>query len=157
MVLACAWSHMNMKSIGYWAATGLVASETFVGGITDLVHGGTGLFIGPPVAGIVTHLGYPVYILTILGIWKVPGAVVIVSPGLPRLKEWAYAGIIFELTGAAASYLLHGEITSDLIAPLILAALAIASWALRPEGRTLGVLVPVPRPRIDSHGDAAQE
>jgi hypothetical protein len=133
---------MNMKSIGYWVATTLIALETFVGGITDLVRGRTELVAGPPVVGVVTHLGYPVYILTILGVWKLLGAVVIVVPGLPRLKEWAYAGVFFELTGAAASYALHGEITSDLAAPLILAALAMISWALRPEGRVLGSVLP---------------
>jgi len=133
---------MNMKSIGYWVATTLVALETFVGGITDLVHGGTELVAGPPVVCVVTHLGYPVYILRILGVWKLLGAVVIVVPGLPRLKEWAYAGVFFELTGATASYVLHGEITSDLAAPLILAALAMISWALRPEGRVLGSVFP---------------
>ena len=53
---------MNMKSIGYWVATTLIALETFGGGITDLAHGGTELVSGPPVVGIVTHLGYPVYI-----------------------------------------------------------------------------------------------
>lgn len=133
---------MNMKSIGYWVATTLIALETFVGGVTDLVHGGTELVAGLPVVGVVTHLGYPVYILWILGVWKLLGAVVIVVPGLPRLKEWAYAGVFFELTGAAASYVLHGEITSDLAAPLILAALAMMSWALRPEGRVLGSVFP---------------
>jgi len=134
---------MNMKSIAYWVATTLIALETFVGGITDLAHGGTELIAGPPVVGVVTHLGYPVYILNILGVWKLLGAMVIVAPGLPRLKEWAYAGVFFELSGAAESYVLHGEVTSDLAAPLILAALAMISWALRPEGRVLGVLFPV--------------
>ena len=88
------------------------------------------------------------YILSILGVWKLLGAVVIVAPGLPRLKEWAYAGVFFELSGAAASYVLHGEITSDLAAPLILVALAMISWALRPEGRVLGVLFPI---RTNAH------
>src|SRR5438067_10453538 len=101
---------MNMKSIAYSVATTLIALETFVGGITDLVHGGTELIAGPPVVGIVTHLGYPVYILSILGVWKLLGAVVIVAPGLQRLKEWAYAGVFFELSGAAASDGLHGAI-----------------------------------------------
>jgi hypothetical protein len=133
---------MSMKSIGYWVATTLIALETFVGGITDLVHGGTELVAGPPVVGVVTHLGYPLYILKILGVWKLLGAVVIAVPGLPRLKEWAYAGVFFELTGAAASYVLHGEITSDLAAPLILAAVAMTSWALRPEGRVFGAVFP---------------
>ncbi len=133
---------MSRKSIGYWVATTLIALETFVGGITDLGHGGTVLVAGPSVVGIVTHLGYPAYVLGILGVWKLLGAIVIVVPGLPRLKEWAYAGIFFELTGAAASYVLHGEITSDLVSPLILAALAMISWALRSEGRVLGSVFP---------------
>ena len=57
---------MKVKSIGFWVATTLIASETFVGGVTDLVHGRTVLVAGPSVVGVVTHLGYPVYILTIL-------------------------------------------------------------------------------------------
>jgi len=67
-------------------------------------------------------------------------------PGFPRLKEWAYAGIFFELTGAAASFVARGEITDDLIAPLVLSGLAVASWALRPQSRTLGVLFPANKP-----------
>jgi hypothetical protein len=136
-----------VKSIAYWVATTLIVLETFVGGITDLVHGGTELVAGPPVAGVVTHLGYPVYVLSILGIWKLLGAIVIAAPGLPRLKEWAYAGVVFELTGAATSYVGRGEITSDLAAPLILAALAMTSWTLRPEGRVLGSVFPA---RVES-------
>ena len=65
------------------------------------------LVAGPSVVGVVTHLGYPVYILTILGVWKTLGAIVIVVPGLPRLKEWAYAGIFFELTGRGSATLEH--------------------------------------------------
>src|SRR3954464_11482886 len=129
---------MNTKTLAYWVATTLIALETFVGGITDLAHGGTMLVAGPSVVRIVTNLGYPAYILKILGVWKLPGAAVIVVPGLPRLKEWAYAGVFFELTGAAASFVLHGEITSDLVSPVILAALTMISWALRPEDRVLG-------------------
>src|SRR6266480_3485002 len=66
--------------------------------------------------------------------------------GVSRLKEWAYAGIFFELTGAAASFVARGEITGDLIAPLVLTGLAVASWALRPQSRTLGVLFPANKP-----------
>ena len=54
------------------------------------------------VEGIV-HLGYPLYFITIIGFWKVLGAITLLAPGFPRLKEWAYAGIFFDLTGAAAS------------------------------------------------------
>ncbi len=123
--------------IAYWITTIIIGMETLAGGVTDLLHGRSMLIAGPSVADIVTHLGYPLYVLTILGLWKIAGAIVIFAPGLPRLKEWAYAGVVFELTGAAASWAFHDGATVELISPLALAAIAIASWALRPEGRAL--------------------
>ena len=96
----------------------------------DIVH---------QVVNVVTSLGYPVYILIILGIWKIPGAIALVVPGFLRLKEWAYAGIVFELSGAAVSQAVRGH-GSDIIAPLVLLGLALASWTLRPPGRTLGAV-----------------
>jgi hypothetical protein len=130
------------KAIAYWTTTVPIAMETLAGGMTDLARGRAMILSGPPVAGIVTHLGYPVYLLAILGFWKVLGGIVLLAPRLPRLKEWAYAGIVFELTGAAASWVLHGDNARELASPLILAALAIASWALRPPDRILGALFP---------------
>ena len=132
--------------IAYWITTIIIGSETLAGGVTDLMHGRTMLIAGPSVADIVTHLGYPLYFLTILGLWKIAGAIVIFAPGLPRLKEWAYAGVVFELTGAAASWALHGDPLRELISPLALAAVAIASWALRPAGRAQTKSAPRPLP-----------
>lgn len=123
----------------YWMTTSLIALETFVGGVMDLTHGRTGVVSGPLVTQVVTGLGYPVYVLAILGIFKIPGAVTIVAPGFVRLKEWAYAGIVFELSGAVASHAACGN-WGDLIAPLSLLCLAIASWALRPASRVLGAV-----------------
>jgi uncharacterized membrane protein YphA (DoxX/SURF4 family) len=131
---------MKVKAVGYWVATTLIGAETIAGGVTDLAHGRTSLVSGPFVADIVTHLGYPVYLLTILGVWKLLGGMTIFLPGLPRLKEWAYAGIVFELTGAAASWALHGDPADQVIVPLVLTAFAVLSWALRPPSRTLGTL-----------------
>jgi len=125
----------------YWATTSLIALETFLGGVVDLTHGRTGLVSGPWVTQVVTSLGYPVYVLGIISIFKMPGAVTIVVPGFLRLKEWAYAGIVFELAGAVASHAACGK-WGELIAPLSLLCLAIASWALRPACRTLGALLP---------------
>jgi hypothetical protein len=105
------------------------------------VHGRELLVVGDPVAPVLAHLGYPVYVLTILGWWKVLGAIVLLAPRLPRLKEWAYAGTVFDLTGAAASFALRGD-SAGLSGPLFLAVLALASWALRPPSRTLGILIP---------------
>jgi len=132
---------VRMKLIAYWVTTAIIGLETLAGGVTDLLHGRAALVSGPYALDIITHLGYPSYLLTILGMWKVLGGIVLLAPGLPRIKEWAYAGIVFELTGAAASWVLHGDPAKELISPLTLTAFAVASWALRPPSRTLGVVI----------------
>lgn len=133
---------MNLKSVAYWIATVLIALETLAGGVTDLAHGGSMVVTGTPVVDVVTSLGYPVYLLTILGVWKLLGAATLLAPRLPRLKEWAYAGIVFELTGAAVSQSVRGHGAGDVATPLLLMALAITSWALRPPHRRLGSILP---------------
>jgi uncharacterized membrane protein YphA (DoxX/SURF4 family) len=112
----------------YWITTALVVFQLGTGGIADLLR---------PAAVVegMTHLGYPVYFCVILGAWKVLGAMAVIVPRLPRLKEWAYAGAIFDLTGAAASDLFVGEPVSKLTGPLLFALFALISWALRPASR----------------------
>ena len=129
---------MNARSIVYWTATALIAGETLAGGVTDLIRGREVVVAGRPVVDVVTQLGYPEYVLTILGTLKLAGAVAMFAPRLPRLKEWAYAGVVLELAGAAASHALRGNSAVDVAGCLILAAFALASWALRPPSRTLG-------------------
>src|SRR6266571_2492031 len=127
---------MKAKAIGYWATTAILVFAVLSGGLGQLAHAWGTL-------ETVTILGYPPYFLTILGLWKVFGAIALLVPRFPRLKEWAYAGVFFELTGAAASHALsgdYGDYAYHLIATLSLAALAVASWALRPQSRTLGVI-----------------
>jgi DoxX-like protein len=138
---------MRAKALGYWATTLFVALELLAGGLTDLVHGREALVAGQPVVTVITQLGYPVYVLTILGGWKLLGAVALLMPRLPRLKEWAYAGTFFEMTGAAVSLGVSGADVGTVGFPLFVAALALASWALRPPDRTLGVLFPATRSR----------
>lgn len=128
---------MKLKTVAYWTTTSLIALETFAGGFIDLTHGRGAIFSGPRVTDVVASLGYPMYILGILGIWKIPGAITLVVPDFLRLKEWAYAGIVFELSGAAVSHAVSGH-RRDLVDPLVLLALALASWALRPPSRILG-------------------
>ena len=106
------------------------------------MHGPTLLFAGEPVVEVLAHLGYPVYLLTILGVWRLLGTIALLVPRFPRLKEWAYAGTFIELTGAAASGAARGDDMGTVIWPLAFAVLALASWALRPPSRTLGVLFP---------------
>src|SRR5262249_48939377 len=134
-------TNMKAKVIAYWITTILIGLETLAGGVMDLTHGRTSVVSGPSVVDVITSLGYPVYVLTILGIWKVLGAIVLFSPGFLRLKEWAYAGIVFELSAAAASHAVHGHAV-DIIAPAVLLGLALSSWALRPPNRILGNLFP---------------
>jgi uncharacterized membrane protein YphA (DoxX/SURF4 family) len=114
----------------YWVATALVAVAFVVPGVMHLVR-------APHVAQDMAHLGYPSYVLGILGTWKILGAVAIVAPGVPRLKEWAYAGMMFDLTGAAVSRAVSGDGASMVIAPLLVAFMVLLSWRLRPTGRTL--------------------
>jgi uncharacterized membrane protein YphA (DoxX/SURF4 family) len=121
---------MKYRNIGYWAATGLVALAFAFGGVMDIAH--------PPdvVAGL-THLGYPVYFATLLGIWKLLGAVALVVPGFGRVKEWAYAGIFFDLTGAAVSHAASGDDAGHVLTPVVILGVVIASYLLRPESRRL--------------------
>src|SRR6266567_3848167 len=135
---------MKMKGIGYWATTSIVELELLAGGMTDLVHGRTSLVAGQPVAEVLEHPGYPAYLLRILGVWKLLGAIALLTPRFPRLKEWAYAGSFFVYAGAVASCMVRGldGPGTFIWPPLIFAVLTLASWALRPQSRTLGVLFP---------------
>jgi hypothetical protein len=114
----------------YWATTGLTALAFAFGGLADVM-------LIPDVRAGFAHLGYPAYLAVILGIWKLLGAATILAPGLPRLKEWAYAGMFFDLTGAAASHAAAGDPAPGVLTPLLLLAIVVASWALRPESRML--------------------
>jgi uncharacterized membrane protein len=127
------------KSIVYWTTTALIAFFIGSGGVAQLFQ-----FWSNP-HGIVPLLRYPMYFFAILGFWKVLGAIAILVPSYPRLKEWAYAGIFFDLTGAAASCIavgVYGAYAFHVLAPLVLAVLTMASWALRPVSRTICTLVP---------------
>ena len=127
------------RTITYWTTTGIIAFFIGSGGGAQVAQ-----FAGNP-HGTVPVLLYPMYFFLILGIWKVLGAIAILVPRYPRLKEWAYAGIFFDLTGAVASVAAvgsYGAYAFHIIAPLILAGLTVASWALRPESRVIGILFP---------------
>jgi hypothetical protein len=88
------------------------------------------------------------YFFGILGFWKALGAIAILAPGFARLKEWAYAGIFFDLTGAAASCVavgVYGAYGFHVLAPLMLTGFTVSSWWLRPESRVVGVMFPAER------------
>ena len=122
-----------MSRIIYWIATIIAAVAFAVPGVANLAH----------VSHIVrdmAHLGYPSYFLTLLGTWKVLAAIAILVPRLARLKEWAYAGMIFDLTGAAFSRAAMQDGVLMAGVPLLIGLVVIVSWALRPGDRLIGVL-----------------
>jgi hypothetical protein len=129
---------LKLKLIAYWGATAFFAFNMLMAGITELRA-------SPGLVQIAVHEGYPVYLLTILGVWKLLGVIALLVPGFPRLKEWAYAGFFFDLTGAAVSGYVRGGYPDPgtvIWMPIILILILLASWALRPPGRILGVLLP---------------
>jgi uncharacterized membrane protein YhaH (DUF805 family) len=118
------------KRIAYWTTTGVVVF-CMTGGVLELVGAKTTM------DGIM-KLGYPSYIIPALGLGKVLAILAILWPGLPRLKEWAYAGIFFNMTGAIVSHVaLHDE-AWRIVVTVAIAAVTLASWALRPQSRRLG-------------------
>ena len=119
-----------MKTVAYWVCTGLVVFFIGSGGLAYVMR-------VPDVVKGVVALGFPVYFVVLLGIWKVLGSIAILVPGFPLIKEWAYAGIMIDLTGAAVASLATGGAWWHVAAPLVIAVLLVVSWALRPESRRL--------------------
>ena len=120
---------MNRHMV-YWATTALTA-------LLFAVSGALLLLKNPHFALEMQRLGYPDYFLVVLGGMKILGVVVILAPGLRRLKEWAYAGLIFDVIGAVCSRAAMGDGALALIPPLLIGALALVSWRLRPDSRRL--------------------
>ncbi|GGM89489.1 hypothetical protein GCM10010967_22870 [Dyadobacter beijingensis] len=83
------------------------------------------------------HLGYPDYLLTIIGVWKILGVIAVLIPGFPLLKEWTYAGFFFCMSGAIVSHLALGDPIGQVAPPLLLLVLTGISWYFRPAGRRL--------------------
>lgn len=109
--------------IAYWITTVLIGLLMGVSGIPDILK-------IPEAVTIFRHLGYPEYLLPFIGVAKILGAIAILYPGFPRLKEWAYAGIVFDLIGAFYSHLSVGDPISSLAPPLVGLVLAFTSYIL---------------------------
>ncbi len=116
--------------VGYWLTTGLLAVAMFGSGLGAVTQ-------QEFLVEIMEHLGYPRYMMSIMGTWYISAAVALVVPGLARVKEWAYAGIIFAMTGAFASHLFSGDAIADYAPSLVIASLAVSSYVLRPASRRL--------------------
>ncbi len=119
---------MNAKTIGYWLSLVLFSAAMGFGGAADLMK-------NPEIMESMKKLGYPEYLVTILGFWKICGVIAILLPGLGLVKEWAYAGFFFDLTGASASHAMVQDGPAKVIIPLVILAIGGCSWMLRPESR----------------------
>jgi DoxX-like family len=132
--LSDARDRVNVKALAYWSCTGLVAFF--------FISGGLAYAMGvPDVVEGVMQLGFSLYFVQLLGVWKVLGGLAIVSPAFPRLKEWAYFGIFLDLTSASVASTVTGAAIGaqwwHVWAPLGIAAILAGSWALRPASRRL--------------------
>jgi len=119
--IATIWLALGMVST---AAVQLLKMKTGQGGVDSI-----------------NHLGYPVYLLTILGVWKVLGVVAVLIPKFPLLKEWAYAGFFFAMTGAIFSHIAMSDSIKEIFPSLLLLMLTVVSWYFRPANRKLILLI----------------
>ena len=116
------------KLTWYWIITAILSFCIFFGGLAQAMQA----------KGVVQGfkpLGYPTYFISLIGVWKVLGVIAILVPKFPLLKEWAYAGIFFAMTGAVISHIASDDIHPQIIAPFILAVFTVLSWYLRPANR----------------------
>lgn len=118
------------NKILYWIATLWLALGMVSTGIVQLLN-------TDQEAATINRLGYPFYVLTLLGSWKIAGAIAVLLPGLLLLKEWAYAGFFFLMSGAIISHIAIHDPLSTLFPPLLLLALTMASWYFRPANRKI--------------------
>ena len=122
---------MNKRNkIIYWIATAWLAVGMLSTGIVQLMK------IDEEKA-MMEHLHYPVHLLTLLGIWKILGVIALLVPRFPLLKEWAYAGFFFAMSGAFISHLVVGQAFTEAVPSLILLIVTVLSWYLRPAARKI--------------------
>ena len=119
---------MNRKVI-YVSSTVILVLEILAGAFMDLAH-------LPFVVQDVRSIGYPTYVLYIVGVWKVLAVGALLWPRIPRLKEWAYAGVFFEMSGAVASHVLVGDPIGKYAAPLAFTFLTLVSWWFQQDRET---------------------
>ena len=117
----------------YWIATIWLALGMVSTGIVQLLKTKE----GQGGADMITHLGYPVYLLTLLAIGKMLGVVAVLIPKFPVLKEWAYAGFFFMMSGAIFSHIAAGDAINEIFPSLLLLVLTVVSWYFRPADRKI--------------------
>jgi len=118
------------KLIVYWIATGLMAFGMLASGLQQILH-------TKAMVDIIVHVGYPLYFLSIIGVWKILGVIAVLVPPFKLVKEWAYAGLFFAMSGAFVSHVAVGDGIKDLIGPLMQCVFIVLSWYFRPANRKI--------------------
>lgn len=118
------------NKIIYWVATAILAFGMLAQGLAQLLH-------TKGYADILVHLGYPLYFLSILGVWKLLGVIAILLPRFELMKEWAYAGFFFAMSGAVVSHIALGDPVLDVAPASVLLMLIGLSWYFRPSDRKI--------------------
>jgi len=121
-------SKLGPRLIAFWATTAIFCAVVGFSGVSHFTHASS-------MVEAMIGLGYPLYFMTIIGLAKMAGVVAVLAPGLPRLKEWAYAGITFNLAGASASHAFSGDGFDHAVRPAGILVLCLASYLLRPVSR----------------------
>lgn len=134
-------STTRRNRIIYWISTLWLALGMLSTGLLQLLKMEADGAVAPPGVEGITQLGYPVYFLTILGIWKILGVVALLSPRCPLLKEWAYAGFFFVMSGAVFSHIVSDHSVSEIFPSLLLLILTVVSWYFRPSDRRTNLRV----------------
>lgn len=118
------------NKIIYWTSTIFLSFGMLAGGIQQMLQiGGYN--------EIITQLGYPLYLLSILGTWKILGVIVILMPKKILIKEWAYAGFFFVMSGAMISHIAVGQSIAEALPSIILLLVTVISWSFRPNDRKI--------------------
>jgi hypothetical protein len=125
------------NKIIYWISTLWLALGMLATGTLQLFKAKAEGALAPPGVYGITHLGYPVYFLTILGVWKILGVVAVLIPKFPLLKEWAYAGFFFAMSGAICSHIAVADPLKEILPALLLLILTVTSWYFRPANRKI--------------------
>ncbi len=118
------------NKIIFWIATLWLALGMTATGIVQLIK-------QKEEAAMMAHLGYPLYFLTLLGVWKISGVITVLIPKFTLVKEWAYAGFFFAMSGAVFSHIAVGDSAKELFGPSLLIVLTVVSWYFRPADRRI--------------------
>ena len=125
------------NKIIYWISTVWLALGMLATGTLQLLKVNAEGALAPPGVFGITRLGYPVYLLTILGVWKILGVVALLIPKYPLLKEWAYAGFFFVMSGAIFSHIATGDPVNEIFPSVLLLILTVVSWYFRSSDRKI--------------------